>query len=159
MPISAVSSLDNQASGVAPEASAAIVAAADERRSALYAHAIEKAEAKVQQTTDARRKAREARSAERARAAAQQERERRQKEEARQRAERDAAEAARAARAREPVVVPKGPTSPRELCAGEGGAIARGFCEARTCGLAEWRSHSFCVKRLEDQLRSFGQGG
>ncbi|MBI4997154.1 MAG: hypothetical protein HZC22_09710 [Rhodocyclales bacterium] len=162
MPISAAGSIDNQAPALAPEASAAAVAAAEERRSALYAHAIEEAEAKVQQKSDARRKAGEARAAQRARLAAQQERERRQKEDARLLAERDAAaaaEAARAAKAREQVAVPKGPASPRELCASEGGTIARGFCEARTCGQAEWRGHPFCVKRLEDQLRAIGQGG
>jgi flagellar biosynthesis GTPase FlhF len=154
----AAASADYQAP-VAPETSAANVAAAEERRTALYAHAIEEAEAKAQQKSDARRKAREAREVERARLAAQQERERRQKEEARLHAEREAAEAARAAKAREQVAVPKGPASPQELCAGEGGTIARGFCEARACGKAEWRSHPFCVKRIEDQLRSFGQGG
>jgi hypothetical protein len=148
----AIASVDSQ---VPPEASAATVAAAEERRAALYAHAIETAELKAQKA-EVRRKAREA---ERARLAVQQERERRQKDEARQRAERDAEEAARAAKAREPVAVPKGPSSPQELCAGEGGVIARGFCEARACGKAEWRSHPFCVKRLEEQLRSIGVGG
>jgi flagellar biosynthesis GTPase FlhF len=161
-PISAVSSVDNQAAAVAPETSAADVAAADERRSAKYAHAIEEADAKAQQKLDAQRQARQARQArdaERARLTAQQERDRRQREETRLRAERDAAEAARAAKAREQAVVPKGPASPQELCASEGGIIARGFCEARACGKAEWRSHPFCVKRMDDQLRSFGQGG
>ena len=164
IPIAAVGSSDNQAPAVAAEASAADVAAADEWRSAMYAHAIEEADAKTQQKLAAQRKAREkareARATERARAAAaQQERDRRQKEEARLRAERDAAEAVRAAKAREALVVPKGPTSPQELCAGEGGTIARGFCEARACGRTEWRSHPYCVKRIDDQLRSFGQGG
>lgn len=158
LPISAVSSSDNQAPAVAPEAIAADVAAADERRSAMYAHAIEEADAKTQQKLDARRKAREARATERAKAAAQQERDRRLKEEARLRAERDAAATARAAKAREPVAVPKGPASPQELCAGEGGAVARGFCEARACGKAEWLSHPFCVKRFDEQLRSLGHG-
>jgi hypothetical protein len=158
----ASASIDNQAPVVAPEVSAAAVAAAEDRRTALYAHAIEEAEAKVQQKSEARearRKAREARESERAKLAAQQDRERRQKEEARVRAERDAEEAARAAKAREQAALPKGPASPRELCAGEGGAIARGFCEAAACGRAEWRSHPFCVKRVEEQLRSLGQGG
>lgn len=144
---------------VAPEISAAAVAAAEERRTALYAHAIEQAEAKVQQKADARRKLREAREAERTRVQAQQERERREKEEARARAERDAEEAARSAKAREQAAAAKGPASPQESCAGETGVIARGFCEARACGKAEWRSHPFCVKRIEEQLRSFGQGG
>lgn len=162
MPISAVSSIDNQAPAAAQEASAAEVAAADERRSAMYAHAIEEADAKTQQKLDAQRKAREkareARATERAKAAAQQERDRRQKEEARLRAERDAAETARTAKAREQEAAPKGPASPQELCASEGGAVARGFCEARACGKAEWRSHSFCVKRMDEQLRSLGHG-
>jgi hypothetical protein len=70
-----------------------------------------------------------------------------------------AEEAARSAKAREQAAAAKGPASPRESCAGETGVIARGFCEARACGKAEWRSHPFCVKRIEEQLRSFGQGG
>ena len=162
-PIHAVGRSDDQAPSIASEASSAAVAAADERRSALYAHAIETAEARAQQQqTEARRKAREARearAAQRAKAAAQQERERRQNEEARLRAERDTAEAARAAKAREQAAIAKGPSSPRELCASEGGVIARGFCEARACATAEWRSHPFCVKRMEQQLPGFGQGG
>lgn len=158
-PISSVGGSDDQAPAIASQASSAAVAAADERRSALYAHAIEAAEAKAQQQTEARRKAREARAAQRAKAAAQQERERRQNEEARLRGEREAAEAARAAKVREQVAVPKGPSSPRELCASEGGVIARGVCEARACATNEWRSHPFCVKRMEQQLPGFGQGG
>lgn len=164
-PISSVGGSDDQAPAIASQASSAAVAAADERRSALYAHAIEAAEAKAQQQTEARRKARaardarDARAAQQAKAAAQQERERRQNEEARLRGEREAAEAARAAKVREQVAVPKGPASPRELCASEGGVIARGVCEARACATTEWRSHPFCVKRMEQQLPGFGQGG
>jgi hypothetical protein len=165
-PISAVGGAPATAGGdsqvpAVSESGAASVAAAEDRRAALYANAIAEADAKAQQKLDARRKAREAREAreaERARLAAQQERDRRQKEEARLRAERDAAEAARTARAREQAAIPKGPASPQELCAGEGGAIARGFCEARACGKTEWRSHPFCVKRVEEQMRSLGHG-
>jgi flagellar biosynthesis GTPase FlhF len=145
---------------VPAEVGAAAVAAAEERRSALYAHAIEEAEAREQQKAEQQRKAREARAArevERAKVAAQQERERRQKEEARARAEREAAEA-RSAKAREPVPV-KGPSSPQEVCAGESNIFSRGICEARTCGKPEWRAHPFCVKRMEQQIPGFNPGG
>lgn len=168
MPISAGSgspasaSIDSQEPVIAPDVSAAAVAAADERRTALYAHAIEEAEAKAQQKSEARearRKAREARESARAKLAAQQESERRQKEEARVRAERDAEEAARAAKAREQAAVPKAAASPLELCAAEGGIFARGLCEAKACSKAEWRKHPFCVKRMEQQMPGFSQGG
>lgn len=145
---------------VSPEDSVAAVAAAEARRAELYAHAIEEAEAKAQQKAEQQRKAREARAAreaERARVAAQQERERRQKDEARARAEREAEEA-RLAKAREPAPV-KGPSSPQEACAGEGNIFSRGICEARTCGKPEWQKHPFCVKRLEQQMPGFNQGG
>jgi hypothetical protein len=137
------------------DASLAAVAAAEDRRAALYARAVRDAEAKAQLKVERQRKAREA---ELARLAAQQERERQQQEEARLRAEREAAEAARVAKARELAGVPKGPTSPQEVCAGESNAFTRGLCEARTCGKTEWRAHPYCQKRLEDQLRALGQG-
>jgi hypothetical protein len=160
----------NPVQEVAPEVSAVTTAEAaiaeEEKRAALaLATAMEEAEAKAQKQLDARRKARAvrearaAREAERAKLAAQQERELRLKEELRLQTEREAAEAARLAKAREQESLPKGPSSPKELCAGEGGAIARGICEARACGRAEWRAHPFCVKRIEDQLRAIGQGG
>lgn len=164
-PISAVAGTqqtagaDVQAPVAAADAGAAAVAAAEERRVALYAHAIEEAEQKVQQKAEQRRKAREARDAERARIAALQERERRQKEEARLRAERDAEEAARAAAKSREAAVSKGPSSPQELCAGEGNIFSRGSCEARACSKSEWRSHPFCIRRLEQQMPGFGQGG
>jgi hypothetical protein len=165
-PISTVAGAPATAGGesqapVVSETGAASVAAAEDRRAALYAHAIEEDDAKkAQQKRDAQRKARAAREAERAKlVAAQQERERRQKEEARLRAERDAAEAARTAKAREQAVVPKGPATPQELCASEGNIFSRGICEARACGRPEWRSHPFCVKRMEQQLPGFNAGG
>lgn len=145
---------------VPAEVSAAAVAEAEERRSALYAHAIEEAEAKAEQKAEEQRKARAARAAraaERAKVAALQERERRQKDEARARAEREAEEA-RLAKAREPAPA-KGPSSPQEVCAGESNIFSRGFCEARTCGRPEWRSHPFCVKRMEQQMPGLNQGG
>lgn len=74
-------------------------------------------------------------------------------EQERQRAEREAAEA----RARAAVVVappaPKGPVSPQEVCAGEQNVFSRGACEARVCAESQWRSHPFCVKRWQDELR------
>lgn len=168
-PISAVAGTQQTAGAdvpapvVAADAGAAAVAAAEERRVALYAHAIEEAEQKVQQKAEQRaeqrRKAREARDAERARIAALQERERRQKEEARLRAERDAEEAARVAAKSREAAVPKGPSSPQELCAGEGNIFSRGSCEARACSKSEWRSHPFCIRRMEQQMPGFGQGG
>lgn len=145
---------------VPSDVGAAAVAAAEERRTALYAHAIEEAEAKAQQQkTEQQRKAREARAAreaERAKAAAL-ERERRQREEARARAEREAEEA-RLAKSRVPAPV-KGPSSPQEVCAGESNIFSRGICEARSCGKPEWRNHPFCVKRLEQQIPGFNSGG
>jgi len=156
MPIDASAPASERAQGLAAaDASLAAVAAAEERRAALYARAVHDAETKVQLKAERQRKAREA---ERAKLAAQQERERHQQEEARLRAEREAEEAARAARAREQAAVPKGPASPQEVCAGEGNAFTRGLCEARACGKAEWRGHPYCQKRLEDQLRALGQG-
>lgn len=145
---------------VPAEVSAAAVAAAEDRRAAMYAHAIEEAEAKAHQKTEQQRKAREARAAreaERVKVAAQQERDRRLKEDARMRAEREAEEA-RLAKAREPAPV-KGPSSPQEVCASESNIFSRGICEARTCGKAEWRNHPFCVKRLEQQIPGFNPGG
>lgn len=143
----------------APEDSLAAVAAAEERRTALYAQAVRQAELADQRKADQQRQAREARAAERAKLAAQKERERLQQEEAaRLRAEREAEEAARAAKAREQSAV-AAPASPQELCAGAGNVFARGLCEARACAKAEWRNHPVCVKRLEQQLPSFGPGG
>ncbi len=138
----------------------AAMAAAEDRRTAMYEKAVLGAEKESQRKADRLRKAREA---EQAALAAQQERERRLQQDAaaRQRAEQEAAAAAEreAARAREAAAVPKGPSSPQELCAGEGNVFGRGLCEARACGKPEWRNHPFCVKRIEDQLRSIGQGG
>jgi hypothetical protein len=75
------------------------------------------------------------------------------------RAEREAAEA----RARAAVVVappaPKGPSSPREVCAGEQNVFSRGACEARVCAESQWRSHPFCVKRWQDELRKLSPSG
>ena len=53
---------------------------------------------------------------------------------------------------------PQGPASPQELCAGETNFIFRGICESKACGLAEWRKHPYCVKRMEEQLRRLNQG-
>jgi hypothetical protein len=110
---------------------------------------------KAQRKAERQRKAREEELARQQ----QLERDRRQQqEEARQRADREAAEAARIAKAREQVAPPKAPSSPQELCARESNFFARGLCESRTCGKAEWRNHPFCVKRIEDQLRTIGPG-
>lgn len=110
---------------------------------------------RAQRKAERQRKAREAELARQE----QLERERRQQQEAQQRAERDAAEAAaRAAKARELAAAPKAPASPQELCASEGNFFARGLCETRTCGKAEWRNHPFCVKRIDDSLRSISPG-
>lgn len=54
---------------------------------------------------------------------------------------------------------PQGPSSPQELCAGETNFFSRGICESKACGLAEWRKHPYCVKRMEEQLRRLNQGG
>lgn len=143
----------------APEDSLAAVAAAEERRAALYAQAVRQAELADQRKADQQRQAREARAAERAKLAAQKESERLQQEEAaRLRAEREAEAAARAAKAREQAAV-AAPASPQELCTNAGNIFARGICEARACGKAEWRNHPYCVKRLEQQLPGFGPGG
>lgn len=81
----------------------------------------------------------------------EQERQRRADDE-RRRSEQEAAEArARAAAAVPPA--PKGPASPRELCANEGGVFTRNSCEARACDQPEWRHHAFCVKRWQDEMR------
>jgi hypothetical protein len=110
---------------------------------------------KAQRKAERQRKAREEELARQD----QLERDRRQQqEEAKQRADREAAEAARVAKAREQAAAPKAPSSPQELCAREGNFFARGLCESRTCGKAEWRNHPFCVKRIEDQLRTIGPG-
>jgi hypothetical protein len=133
------------------DAKLAAAAAAEERRVAMYAQAIEESERKLQDKAERKRKAREAAAQARL---AQEERDRRQQEEARQRAEREAA--ARAAKAQEAAAVPKGPSSPKELCAGESNVFSRGLCESRACSRPEWHNHPFCVKRMEDQLRPFG---
>jgi hypothetical protein len=132
------------------DAKLAAAAAAEERRVAMYAQAIEESERKLQDKAERKRKAKEAAAQARL---AREERERQQQEEARQRAERDAAAAARA---REAAAVPKGPASPKELCAGESNVFSRGLCESRACSRPEWHNHPFCVKRMEDQLRPFG---
>jgi type IV secretory pathway VirB10-like protein len=132
-------------------AKVAAVAAAEERRVAMYAQAIKESERNLQDKAERKRKAREAAAQARI---AQEERDRRQQEEAKQRTEREAA--ARAAAKAQEAAVPKGPASPKELCAGESNAFTRGFCESRACGKPEWQRHPFCVKRMEEQLRSFG---
>jgi flagellar biosynthesis GTPase FlhF len=148
---SAARSADPPVADAVHEDRMAAVAAAEEKRAAMYAQAVEESERKLQQKAERQRKAKEAAAQARL---ARDERERQQQEEAtRQRAER---EAAAAAKAQEVAAAPKGPSSPKELCAGESNVFARGFCESRACGKPEWRSHPFCVKRMEDQLRSFG---
>lgn len=111
---------------------------------------------KAQRRAERKRKAREAELARQA----QQERERQRQQEAaaKQLAEREAAEAARAAKARELAAAAKAPSSPQQVCAGESNFFARGLCETRTCSLAEWRKHPFCVKRIDDQLRAINRG-
>jgi len=79
----------------------------------------------------------------------------RQQDDSRRQAERQAAEAAAKARI-EPV--PRGPSSPQELCADRTNFLARGFCEVRACGTPEWQSHPYCVKRMEEQIRNVGHG-
>jgi hypothetical protein len=138
------------AADAARDAKIAAVAAAEEKRAAMYAQAAEESERKLHQKAERQRKAQEAAAQVRL---ARDERERHQQEEAKQRAER---EAAAAAKAQEAAAAPKGPASPKELCAGESNVFARGFCESRACGKPEWHNHPFCLKRMEDQLRSFG---
>ena len=85
----------------------------------------------------------------------------RAEQEQRLRAEREAAEArarAAAAAAATPAA-PKGPTSPQEVCAGEQNVFSQGACEARTCAMAQWRNHPFCVKRWQDELRKLSPSG
>lgn len=81
-------------------------------------------------------------------------------EQERLRAEREAAETrARAAAAAATPPAPKGPASPQEVCAAEQNVFSRGACEARTCAEAQWRSHPFCVKRWQDELRKLSPSG
>ena len=138
------------ASLIPAERLAAVEAAEREREAKLEA-AVRRAEdnAKRKAAIERRRKAE---AEERAlQEQEQRERELRAQEEARQRAEREAAEArARAA------AVPQGPASPKELCAGEAGVFSRGMCESRACAQSQWKSHPFCVKRFEDQMRRLG---
>jgi hypothetical protein len=134
------------------DAKVAAAAAAEERRVAMYAKAAEESERKLQDKAERKRKAKEAAAQARL---AQQERERRHQEETRLQAEREAAARA-AAKAQEAAAVPKGPASPKELCAGESNAFTRGLCESRACSKPEWHNHPFCLKRMEDQLRPFG---
>jgi hypothetical protein len=129
-------------------------AAIDDSPAVTSAPTAEDVAKKAQRKAERQRKAREAEIARQE----QLERERRQQEEIKQRADREAAEAARAAKAREQVVAPKAPGSPQDLCAAEGNFFARGLCEARICGKAEWRNHPFCVKRMDDQLRAINRG-
>jgi type IV secretory pathway VirB10-like protein len=142
-------------SETATAAQLASVEAAERQRVAKLEQAVRQAD------DNARRKAeRQRRAAEEEQARLEQERhEREQKalEEARLRAEREAAEA----RARVPVAppAPKGPASPQELCAGESNFFTRGACEARACSQPEWQRHPYCVRRLEQQLPKFNQGG
>jgi len=141
------------------QAQVAEAAAAEERRAAMYAQAMQEGEQKSEQRKVAERQQRKAaREAEKAKRLEQEERERRQAEEVRARAEREAAEA-RAAKAREVVPAPKGPASPQELCASASNVFARGFCEARACDKPEWRNHPYCLKRVEDQMRAINGGG
>lgn len=138
-----------------PDPVAAEADVVEEAQPAPAAQTADDAAKKAQRKAERQRKAREAELARQE----QQERERRQQQEAQQRADREAAEAAaRAAKARELAAAPKAPASPQELCAGEGNFFARGLCETRTCGKAEWRNHPFCVKRIEDSLRSISPG-
>lgn len=81
-------------------------------------------------------------------------------EQDRLRAEKEAAEA-RGRPAAAAVVPPaaKGPTSPQEVCAAEQSVFSRGACESRVCAEPQWRSHSFCVKRWQDELRKLSPSG
>jgi pyruvate/2-oxoglutarate dehydrogenase complex dihydrolipoamide acyltransferase (E2) component len=74
-------------------------------------------------------------------------------EQERMRAEQAAAEARAKAAAAAATATPKGPSSPQEVCAGEENAFAVSACEARTCAQAQWRSHPFCIKRWQNELR------
>lgn len=75
-------------------------------------------------------------------------------EQEKQRAEKAAADArAKAAAAAAATSVPKVPSSPQEVCAGEASAFGIAACEARTCAQTQWRSHPFCIKRWQDELR------
>ena len=81
-----------------------------------------------------------------------------QVERERLRAEKEAAEA----RARAAIVVappaPKGPASPQEVCGREENVFSRGACESRVCSEPQWRSHPFCLKRWQDELRKLSPG-
>jgi pyruvate/2-oxoglutarate dehydrogenase complex dihydrolipoamide acyltransferase (E2) component len=122
--------------------------AQEEERGAQRDKALSAAEAAAQRRADKKRKAL-------AEQQAREEQERQRKaEDERRLAEQEAAEArARAAAAAAAVPAPKGPSSPKELCSGEGGFFARNACEARACDLPEWRQHAFCVKRWQEEMR------
>jgi hypothetical protein len=56
-------------------------------------------------------------------------------------------------------VVPRGPSSPEELCADRSNFFSRNSCEARACQQAEWQNHASCVRRKEELQRTISGGG
>lgn len=112
-----------------------------------------------QKRAEKRRKALEARKAAEQQARLQAQQAQAAREAAQRRvAEQQAAEAAARAAQEKALAAAKAAQTPKELCASEGNFFARGLCEARLCGKPEWRNHPFCVKRINDQLRSLNQG-
>jgi len=141
-----------QPSSVADDVANAAAEAQERERLAKVAREKSQSEARAARKEEVQRRAREE---EQVRLEKQQQEIQRQQEDSRRQAERQAAEAAAKARI-EPV--PRGPSSPQELCADRANFLARGFCEVRACGAPEWRNHPYCVKRMEEQIRNVGHG-
>lgn len=78
-------------------------------------------------------------------------------EQDRLRAEKEAAEA-RARAAAQAAPTAQRPSSPQDICSDQPNPFRKGACEARICAEAQWRTHPYCLKRWQDELRKLSPG-